>query len=215
MTETPADAEWYDHTVGFLSRVSPKGRGDVDVALGARARIAIGAVVAALTVPLGATSMATAKEVDQKGAGTVANEVNHKAPAANVGTKFAWHRGRSAHLLWTGFRAQHDGGEVLVQTSSEVELETRESNDGPVFVLKGCRVLRRTDELPLETRFFSSPVTRVSVKQRAGDLEIAVSLRQAVTAVPRKEAGPDGSWFWVLAFPAAADASRTTAAATP
>ena len=87
--------------------------------------------------------------------------------------------------------------------------------DGPVFVLKGCKVLRRTDELPLETRFFDSPVTRVSMRRHAGDLEIAVSLRQAVTAVPRKEAGPGGSWFWVLAFPATDRAGTTTAAATP
>lgn len=165
--------------------------------------LALLGVVASLAVPFGLSSIAIAKET------------GHSVRAADVGTKFAWRASRTPRLLWTGFRAQPDGGEVLVQTSSEVELETRASKDGPVFVLKGCKVLRRTDELPLETRYFDSPVTRVSVKQHAGDLEIAVSLRQTVTAVPRKEAGPGGSWFWVLAFPTVGDATRTTAAATP
>jgi hypothetical protein len=134
-----------------------------------------------------------------------------------VGTKLAWRAGRHTQLLWTGFRANSSAGEVLIQTSTEVELAAApvSTKDGTVFIFKGCRSTRRTDQLPLETQFFASPVTRVSVKQRAGNLEVAVSLRQPVTVVSRKEAGPGGSWFWVLEFPAPADSRPTTAAVTP
>jgi hypothetical protein len=133
---------------------------------------------------------------------------------ATFGTKLAWRAGRTPQLLATGFRARPDGGEVVLQTSSEVVLESRVTKDGPVFVLKGCHTIRRTDRLALETRYFDSPITRVSLKQRAGDLEVAISLRQPAEAEPRKLAGPAGSWFWVLQFAAPRDARTTTAAVT-
>jgi hypothetical protein len=135
-----------------------------------------------------------------------------------VGTNLAWRSGGSVtHLLWTGFRANHDGGEVLIQTSNAIEIEPEPGvgHDTVVFVLKRCRALRRTDRLPLETRYFDSPVTRVSVVRRGADLRIVVSLRQSVAAATRKEVGPDGSWFWVLQFPSAPAARQATASALP
>jgi hypothetical protein len=139
------------------------------------------------------------------------------APQPAVGTKLAWPVGRSPQLLWTGFRTKHEGGEVLIQTSTEVELAAQPvtTKDGTVFVFKGCHASRRTDRLPLETRYFDSPVTRVSLKQHAGNLEVAVSLRKPVTPIARKEAGPGGSWFWVIEFPAPGETQPTTAAAIP
>jgi hypothetical protein len=150
--------------------------------------------------------------------GPVANaeETQPRVPAAPIGTKLAWHVSRAPELLWTGFRMKREGGEVLIQTSAAVELETRATKEGAVFVFKRCRAIRRTDQLPLDTRYFDSPVTRISVKQRAHDLEVSIALRQPVTAIPRKEPGPRGSWFWVFEFPGAdAGARTTTAAATP
>jgi hypothetical protein len=139
------------------------------------------------------------------------------APTAAVGTKVAWRAGTVPQHLWTGFRSDADGGgEVLIQTTGEVELESRPSKDGTgtIFLLKHCRAGRRIDQLPLDTRFFQSPVTRVAVRPLAGNLEIAVSLRGSATAVSRKDAGPGGSWFGVLTFrPAGADG--TVAAPTP
>ncbi len=132
---------------------------------------------------------------------------------ARLGTKLAWRSGGAVpHLIWTGFRATPQGGEVVIQTSAAIEIEPGPAaeRDAAVFVLKHCRALHRTDRLPLETRYFNSPVTRVSVSQRGPDLRIIVSLRQAVAALTRKEAGPDGSWFWILQFPSATPPQRTT-----
>lgn len=138
-----------------------------------------------------------------------------KAISPSVGTKLTWHAGRGApQVLWTGFRAQKKDSEVLIQTSGAVDLEstTTAGNAAAVFVLKKCRAPRRTDRLPLETRFFDSPITRVAVKQRGRDVQVTVSLRGAVAAATRKEAGPGGSWFWVLRFPPATEEPRTTTA---
>lgn len=125
-------------------------------------------------------------------------------------------RGVSTQLLRTGFHSGKDGGEVVIQTSAAVELEARppvgKGKEGAVFLLRHCRAVRRTDRLPLDTRFFHSAVTRVSLRQRGADLEVMVALRAAVTPVTRKEAGPAGSWYWVLTFPDAAATPVATAA---
>jgi hypothetical protein len=173
---------------------------------------------AALVCITASATAGVAPEANASDASETAQSATRPPSAALVGTKLAWRSGGAPRLLWTGFRATPEGGEVLIQTSAAVELEQRpgvsESGDSSLFVLKHCRSGRRVDQLPLDTRFFRSPVTGVSVRARASDLEIAVALRQRVAAAPRKEAGPGGSWFWVIRFSAADGSQMTTAAAT-
>ena len=129
----------------------------------------------------------------------------------------------SARLMSTGFRLTKDGGsEIVIQTSAEVTLEERSTAAGSVFVVKNCRVQRSNDRRPLDTRFFDSPVTGVTLKEHGGDLEINVALRGSATATPHKEHGPGNSWYWILDVPgkdgdrrSSAAAKTTTAAATP
>jgi len=143
------------------------------------------------------------------------------------GTTRTWRSEASApELLWTGFHATREGGEISIQTSAPVALEPIDLARtivptlpiGPgeaMFVIKHCRAIRRTDRLPLETRFFDSPVTRVSVTRRGGDLRLVVSLRRAVNVVTHKEPGPAGSWFWVLTFPPPGQDGPLASAAAP
>jgi hypothetical protein len=105
---------------------------------------------------------------------------------------------------------------VVLQTSTEVELELRAGagvgTSGATYLLKRCRILRNNDRRPLDTRFFDSPVTGVTLKERGPDVEIEVALRSATAAQPRKEHGPGSSWYWVLTFPRATNAHGTPAA---
>ncbi|HEY4185328.1 MAG TPA: hypothetical protein VGP07_09680 [Polyangia bacterium] len=150
----------------------------------------------------------------------------HASPPARGRTPAAPRATGSAHLLGTAFRTKGGGGEVVLQTSTEVELEPRAGvgvgTSGATYLLKRCRILRNNDRRPLDTRFFDSPVTGVTLRERGPDVEIAVSLRNATAAQPRKEHGPGSSWYWVLSFPRAASAHGTpsatggaTAAANP
>jgi hypothetical protein len=173
------------------------------------ARAALGLALCA-----GATRIAGAQEIVRTN-GAPPTRVAAAAREASLGTRLAWRaKGNLPQLLWTGFRSKPTGGggEVVIQTSASAELQERSTagSGTAVFVLKHCRTLRRTDRLPLETRYFDSPVNRVSVVQRGPDLEIVVTLREAVTAVTRKEAGPDGSWFWILKFPMGDHPARAT-----
>ncbi|HEX2660482.1 MAG TPA: AMIN domain-containing protein [Polyangia bacterium] len=126
----------------------------------------------------------------------------------------------SARLLSTGFRMTKEGNsQIVMQTSTEVTLEQRATSDGSVFVVKNCRVQRSNDRRPLDTRFFDSPVTGVTLKEHGGDLEINVALRASATATPHKEPGPGNTWYWILDVPgtrrASAPGKTPTAGATP
>ena len=148
-----------------------------------------------------------------------------RATTAATNTRLVAHTlgAGSARLMSTGFRLTKDGGsEIVIQTSAEVTLEERSTATGSVFVVKNCRVQRSNDRRPLDTRFFDSPVTGVTLKEHGGDLEISVALRGAATATPRKERGPGNSWYWILDVPgkdagrrSSAAGKTTTAAATP
>jgi hypothetical protein len=115
------------------------------------------------------------------------------------------------------------GAEIWLQTSGSVEAETLAQPAGAILRLKSCRsTLRRTDALPLETRYFASAVSRVTVERHGHDLDVRVGMQGpggATLPVSRREAGPDGSFFWVFSFGAPhappSSAPGPTASAVP
>lgn len=144
-----------------------------------------------------------------------AHQVAGRNPSAHL-----HRRARAARLLGTAFHTRGGAGEIVIQTSGEVELEAHGEGADPVFILKRCRVLRPNDRRPLDTRFFDSPVTGITLRRRGVDLRITVSLRAPSTTVPRKERGPGDSWYWVLSFAPVTTADQTlrashTTAANP
>jgi hypothetical protein len=115
------------------------------------------------------------------------------------------------------------GAEIWLQTSGSVEAETLAQPAGAILRLKSCRsTLRRTDALPLETRYFASSVSRVTVERHGHDLDVRVGMQGPggpTLPASRREAGPDGSFFWVFSFTAPhatpSPAPGPTASATP
>jgi len=147
------------------------------------------------------------------------------APAVSVdraterpltGTPMAWPRFGPARVVWMGFQMHGDGSRVYLQTTADVEVTVEPSKDGLTVTVHGCRLYVRNGRRPLDTRFFRTPVSSVSLAQRKKDVALLIGLAQpAGDVVPRKEAGPSGSQFWVLDFPPAkeilADAPRPAA----
>lgn len=121
----------------------------------------------------------------------------------------------SAQLVRSGFRVTATGSEVVLQTSAEVDLETRGTKKAPAFVLKRCRALHANDRRPLDTRYFATSVTSVALRQHGSDLVVQVTLREAATTSTRKEQGPGDAWSWILAFGAPAEGDRPADPAAP
>ena len=126
------------------------------------------------------------------------SQVKNPLPAAPKG---------GPYLVWTGFQMTDAGSRVFLQTTEQVPFDLQE---GPVkksgkstlsVFLRGCRIFMANNKRKIDTRFFPTPVSGVSARQRGHDVEIRVALRQRAEAVPHSEAGPDGTQFVILDYP--------------
>jgi len=110
-------------------------------------------------------------------------------------------------LMWTGFTPTETGGEIFLQTSRGVvhEVVTGAAAGGKptlsVF-LRNCRIHWKNNARRIDTRFFATAVAGVAARQRKRDVELVLTLKQAVVPVVRTTSGPDGTQLIVLAFPA-------------
>lgn len=119
------------------------------------------------------------------------------------GSPMTWPKGSGPRLVWTGFQMTAEGSRLFLQTTADVEVAVRSGKAGLTVTLPNCRIHLRNAARPLDTSFFASPVKLVSVHQRRKDIEVDVALRESVESTPRKQAGPNGSVFWILDFPRA------------
>ena len=111
------------------------------------------------------------------------------------------------YLVWTGFQMTAAGSQVFLQTTRPVEYDekagarTKSGKSALSIVLRGCRIHMANNRRKIDTRFFATPVSSISAKQKGHDIEIRIALREGAEATPHTQAGPDGTQFLVLDFP--------------
>lgn len=110
-------------------------------------------------------------------------------------------------LVWTGFQPSEAGGRVFLQTTTPVTFDLKDSGKQLALTLHNCRIHLKNNERSLDTSFFDTPVAGIKTRQHKRDVEVVISLKSAMTAVPRMEEGPDGTKFVVLDFPITAKAA--------
>jgi hypothetical protein len=101
------------------------------------------------------------------------------------------------------FRVQPDGSSrIHVQVSEKVSVAERKAEGRIAYRIKGASVPVRTNLLPLETSFFKTPVSRVTlVEVDDEDVELIVELRQP-SAVTYKVVDTDAGMILQVDFPA-------------
>ena len=116
-------------------------------------------------------------------------------------------KGGGPHLVWTGFQMTATGSRVFLQTTSPVQFDLEEgrvSKSGRSTLtvrLTGCRLFLANNRRKIDTRYFPTPVSSVSARQRGRDIEVRIALREVASGVPHSEPGPEGSQFVVVDFP--------------
>ncbi len=119
-------------------------------------------------------------------------------------------KGTAPQLVWTGFQKSENGPLVFLQTSTPTPFEMGVASGKRISVfLRNCRIHLDNNSRRLETRFFGTNVLSVQARQRKKDVEIIVTLKAPSLPTPRTDAGPDGSQYVVLAFPADVPAEKT------
>lgn len=116
------------------------------------------------------------------------------------------------YLVWTGFQMTATGSQVFLQTTQPVSFERGKwSKSAMTVLLKGCRIHMANNRRKIDTRFFATPVTSVSAKQKGRDVEIRIAMREPASVDPRVETGAEGTQFVVLDFPPGKAASEPSA----
>jgi hypothetical protein len=91
---------------------------------------------------------------------------------------------------------------VFIQSTASVPVQTSMPPGKFVLKLSGAKIVAETNRLPLETRFFNTPVTRVSIASVKDGITVTLDLRAAVTPQVSSERGPSGYYFTYIDLPA-------------
>jgi hypothetical protein len=110
-----------------------------------------------------------------------------------------------AYLVWTGFQMTANGSQVFLQTTQQVQFDSKEPRKSGhptlAVVLRDCRIHMANNRRKIDTRYFATPVAAISAKQKGRDVEVRIALRERASLTPHNEPGPDGTQFLVLDFP--------------
>jgi hypothetical protein len=107
-----------------------------------------------------------------------------------------------AMITWPGFQMRQDGtSRVFIQSTTA--LTPQPTAAGPRFsvYLPGAKVAGNTNRLPLETRFFNTPVSRVNIEVQRDGVTLVLDLRAEVSPVVSSERGPAGYYFLYIDLP--------------
>jgi hypothetical protein len=121
-----------------------------------------------------------------------------------------------AAVTWPGFQMQPDGSSrVFLQTTAPVATQTQNSGKQVIVDLGACTIAGDTNALPLDTRFFNSPVTRITLRREKGRLRLVLSLRKPVTPSVTTERASSGFHFVYVDFPAGRYGGQSVVGAPP
>lgn len=112
---------------------------------------------------------------------------------------------KGAVANFPSFRVLQDGSSrIHVEISQKVIVAERKAEGRIAYRIKGASVPVRTNLLPLETSFFRTPVSRVSLTEvDDDDVELIIELRQA-TSPSYKVVETDAGMILQVDFPAPA-----------
>jgi hypothetical protein len=119
-------------------------------------------------------------------------------------------------ITWPGFQMQPDGSSrVFIQSNKPMEPKVLKSPDGKFELeLPGAHIAAKTNRLPLDTRFFNTPVKKVSVNAARSGAIVQLDLRATVTPQITSEQGPAGYYFTYIELPKGEYVKQPTAGAT-
>lgn len=107
-----------------------------------------------------------------------------------------------ATITWPGFQMRPDGSSrVFIQSTTPLDPQPTAAAGKYAVHLPGAHVSSDTNRLPLETRFFNTPVTKVSLTVDRGGATLVLDLRANVTPTISSERGPAGYYFTYIDLP--------------
>lgn len=105
-------------------------------------------------------------------------------------------------ITWPGFQMRQDGtSRVFIQSTNQLTQVTTTAPAKFQVHLPGAKIAGNTNKLPLETRFFNTPVSRVNLEVQKDGVTLVLDLRAEVSPVVSSERGPSGYYFLYIDLP--------------
>jgi hypothetical protein len=140
------------------------------------------------------------KAADEHPAGTYAGVLPGGAQAPSVPVAAGQ---KPASITWPGFQMRPDGtSRVFFQSTVPVPVETSVAPGKFILKLPNTQIAGDNNRLPLETRFFNTPVTRVTLTHARDGVTITLELRAPVAPKVSAERGASGYSFTYVDLPA-------------
>jgi hypothetical protein len=106
-------------------------------------------------------------------------------------------------LSWIGFEAKDGGSQVFFQSVAPFQVTQRVENGTVVVTLSGLARLGHNTWRPIDTRFFDTPIARVTAKKKGRAIEVRIAFKNAKDAAPgsvRTATEADGMFYAYLTF---------------
>jgi hypothetical protein len=146
-----------------------------------------------------AASASTSDRVQGHPAGTYTGV----APGGSATPAVGMPAGKSpATITWPGFQMRPDGtSRVFIQSTAPLNPQPSAAPNKYLVLLPGARVSGGTNRLPLETRFFNTPVTKVSLSVNRDGAQLILDLRADVAPQISTERDSTGYYFTYIDLP--------------
>jgi hypothetical protein len=121
----------------------------------------------------------------------------------------------AAVITWPGFQMRPDGSSrVFIQSTTQLDPQPMASPGRYQLHLPGARIGDKTNRLPLDTRYFNTPVTKVSLSPGRSGATVSLELRADVTPQISTERGTGGEYFVYIELPKGSYVANATAQAS-
>jgi hypothetical protein len=106
-------------------------------------------------------------------------------------------------LSWIGFETKGGGAEVFLQSVAPFEVSQRVEGGAVVVTLGGISRLGHNTWRPIDTRFFETPIARITTKRKGRVIEVRIAFKKgkrATQAAVRTATEADGMYYAYLSF---------------
>jgi hypothetical protein len=106
-------------------------------------------------------------------------------------------------LSWIGFETKGGASEVFFQSIAAFEVSQRVDGSVLVVTLSGLSRLGHNTWRPIDTRFFETPISRITAKKKGKGVEVRIAFKNAKEAAQgsvRTATEADGMYYAYLSF---------------
>lgn len=82
-------------------------------------------------------------------------------------------------VTWPGFVPHQGSGRIFVQSTKSPKYDVQVSGQKVTVLIRDARVHLRTNRLPLDMRYFNTPLLSAKLERRNKDVALVIDLKQA------------------------------------